>query len=336
MGGTRRHKRSVSIVDVALLAGVSRQTVSRVLNNPESVRPDTQKRVKQAILETGYHRNENARALKSSTSNSIGVLASASKQFGPSELLWGVEKAAAEQDYSVKTSLLKNGKSQDVKRAVGRLLEYDVSAIIVIATETWIEPLVQIVSNLPIVSIGSAQAKENRFSVIDTDQKQGICALSDHLVEQGVRRVDHVSGPQGWYSSEARLEGWIESTSSHSLVAGRVYRGDWSEKSGYEAGLAMVDDLPDAVIVANDQMAMGVIRAFHDCGVDVPGDIMVSGFDGAPMGAFMIPTLTTLKQSFLQMSEQAVTCAIEMIHGADMKKVLLEPELIIRESTTRI
>ncbi|PXY82002.1 LacI family transcriptional regulator [Bifidobacterium asteroides] len=328
-------KRSVSIVDVARVAGVSHQTVSRVLNDPGSVRPKTLQAVRAAIRETGYHRNENARALKSSVSNGIGVLASDSQQFGPGQLLWNVEKAAGEQGYLAKISLLKNNNDNDVQRAVGKLLEYDVSAIIVLSTETWIEPVVRMAADLPLVSIGSSSAQEGQFSVVDTDQQQGVRTLLDHLVAQGARRIDHLSGPHGWYSSEARLEEWMQASSRYALTAGRVYRGDWSEESGYRVGLDMADDLPDAVFSANDQMAIGLIRAFCDRGLRVPDDVMVAGFDGVPMGAYTIPSLTTVQQDFDALSSRAVSRAIDMIHGASVKKLLMQPRLIIRESTRR-
>lgn len=125
----------------------------------------------------------------------------------------------------------------------------------------------------------------------------------------------------------------MQASSRYALTAGRVYRGDWSEESGYRVGLDMADDLPDAVFSANDQMAIGLIRAFCDRGLRVPDDVMVAGFDGVPMGAYTIPSLTTVQQDFDALSSRAVSRAIDMIHGASVKKLLMQPRLIIREST---
>lgn len=326
---------SVSIVDVARVAGVSHQTVSRVLNKPETVRPETLAAVKKAIVSTGYHRNENARALKSSSSNCIGILVPDSREFGPGQMLWEVEKAASERGFSVKTALLQNRNSVDLRNSVSKLLGYDVAAIVIIATETWIEPAVQAVADLPIVSIGSSRPSSDGMSVIDSNQKLGVRMVLDHLVEEGARRIDHISGPQGWYATEARIEGWREAEARHGLIAGHVYRGDWSEASGYAAGYELADDLPDAVFAANDQMAIGLIRALHERRIDVPSQVMVAGFDNITACSYTIPTLTSIGQDYLLFGQQAVLSVMSMLSGSSPTEFLAQPRLTVRESSRR-
>ncbi|RBP99740.1 LacI family DNA-binding transcriptional regulator [Bifidobacterium xylocopae] len=325
--------RSVSIVDVARMAGVSHQTVSRVLNRPESVRPATLAAVEQAIASTGYHRNENARALKSAASNCIGILTPDTNEYGPSRILWEVEKAASEQGFFVKTALLRNTHSYDVSRSVDKLLGFDIAAIVIIATETWVESAVQAVVDLPIVSIGSSRVNTPGIAVVDVDQKLGVRMVLDHLVCQGAGRVDHIAGPKGWYSSEERLEGWLDAEARHHLTAGRLYRGDWSEASGYAAGCELALDLPDAVFAANDQMAMGLVRALYEKGISVPSKVLVAGFDDVTMCSYTIPALTSLRQDFSLIGRQAVSCVMSMVAGSSATRFLSRPQLIVREST---
>lgn len=332
--------RSVSIKDVARVAGVSHQTVSRVLNQPETVREKTLKAVEEAIRLTGYHRNQYARALKSNKAKIIGVLLPNTGSSGPSSVLWAIERAVANTDYMLQIVFLNGQGRQSVAEAAGRLLGYGVSVVIVLATQTWVEPTIKLAVDMPIVEVGvSESVRTDGVSVIDYGERDGVEAAIRHLAEQGVQRVDHVSGVRGWISTELRIEAWNEAQSRFGLRAGRLYEGGWDGRSGYEAGMKIADNFADdvsyGILAANDHVAVGVIRALHDRGFAVPDDVRVVGYDNTDMGEFSLPTLTTVDQGLDEVGKTAVSMAIDMVQGGGSaaRVAHTHPRLIVRESS---
>lgn len=328
-------RRSVSMIDVARMAGVSHQTVSRVLNNPEKVREKTRRAVEDAIAKTGYRRNENARALKSGVPNTLGILVPSTTQYGPTELLWAIERAAADAGYSVKLSLLSGRSESAINTAIDRLLASDVALIFICAAESWVEPAVRVSVDLPIVDVGSVEPSISGISTVDIDQDEGVRALMRHLRDEGATRIDHIAGPEGWYSADARLAGWRAAQADYSLTAGHLYRGDWTESSGYHFGSQIAMDLPSAVFAGNDQMALGLIRSLHERGIRVPEDVKVVGYDNIALGEYTIPSLTTVDQDFDELGRLAVQQAVSVLHGEQPRFVYTHPRLIIRESSTK-
>ncbi|WEV75892.1 LacI family DNA-binding transcriptional regulator [Bifidobacterium sp. ESL0800] len=334
----RKGKRPASIVDVAKIAGVSHQTVSRVLNNPSSVRETTLQSVRDAIRITGYQRNENARMLRSSKPDTIGILVPSSSKTGPIQVLWSLERAASINDYSIKVAMQENSMKESSVRAINKLLSFDVAAIIVVAEQSWQEPMVRTISDLPIISAGGSFTNLPDVSYVDMDQRQGVSLLMSHLVDQGCRSIDFVNGPEGWYSTVKRFEGWSTFRHDGQAVTGHLYQGDWSAQSGYQAGISIARNLPDGVIAANDEMAYGVIRAFRDRGIRVPDDVKVCGYDDLPVDSFVTPSLTSIQQGFDEMAALSLDVAIKKIKDPDMDPVRrgIAPKLCIRESSTSL
>ncbi|PJM75861.1 LacI family transcriptional regulator [Bifidobacterium simiarum] len=323
------------MIDVARMAGVSHQTVSRVLNNPEKVREKTRRAVEDAIAKTGYRRNENARVLKSGVPSTLGILVPSASQYGPTEILWSIERAAADAGYSTKLSLLSGRSESAVNEAIDRLLANDVALIFICAAESWVEPAVRVSVDLPIIDIGCTESSIPGVSTVDIDQPEGVRAMMRHLRDEGATRIDHIAGPEGWYSADARLTGWREAQADFALIAGHLYRGDWSEESGYRAGNLIAQDLPSAVFAGNDQMALGLIRALHEHGIRVPEDVRVAGYDNIAVGEYTIPSLTTVDQDFEELGRIAVRQAVAVLNGEGSHSVLTHPRLVIRESSTR-
>ena len=335
MATTKKH--AVSIVDVARVAGVSHQTVSRVLNQPESVREKTRQAVLNAIAITGYRRNENARILRSSTPETIGILVPPTDMNGPMDVMWGVERMAAKRNYLLKTSIMSERTEASGMQALNKLLGFDVAAVIIIAEQTWLEPLVRMASDLPVVSVGASLASTTSVSYVDMDQQYGVELIMDHLTKQGCQRVDHIAGPYGWYSSQSRMNGWLRFRERKSFLTGRLYRGDWSAQAGYEIGCEIAQDLPDAIVAANDAMAIGTIRALHDHGIRVPQDVLITGYDDLAVDEFLNPSLTTVHQDFHELASVALDLAVSLREHPDETPSchLIKPKLVIRESSVR-
>lgn len=322
----------VSMVDVARLAGVSHQTVSRALNEPETLKQKTLDAVMDAIEKTGYRRNENARALKSLKPHDLGLLMSVSAEYGPVRILEGIENRAAQREYLLKIAIPADHRESSVRKALDRLLHFDVSAIIIISTEKWVEPIVKTETNLPLVAVGATLPAASWLSTVDIDQAAGSRLMLDHMLKHGARRIDHIAGPFGWYSSDARYEAWMRFQADHGLTAGKLYRARWDAQSGYAAGLDICADLPDAVFAANDQLAIGAIRALSEHGVTVPGDVMIGGYDDSPMGEFTLPSITTVNQDFARLGTLAVDTAISLSASGSPQRIITLPRLVVRES----
>ena len=333
-----RRRRSVSIVDVARVAGVSHQTVSRVLNNPKRVRAKTLSAVQEAIRITGYRRNENARMLRSLSPETIGILVPPTNETGPVNVMWAVEQAAAEGRYMLRTAILNDRTEESCLKALNQLLSFGVAAVIIVAEQTWQEPLARMTSDLPLVSVGASIPGTQDVSYIDMDQQLGVRMIMQHMAEQGCRRIDFLNGPDGWYSSRDRLSGWAGFSYQGDFLNGRLYKGDWSAESGYRAGIQMAQDAPDALIAANDEMAIGAMRALMEQGLRVPQDVKISGYDDLHIDSYLTPSLTSIHQDFDLLAHQALQVTAELIDNPDMKATcsLIKPKLIVRESSTQI
>lgn len=281
--------RNPRMIDVARLAGVSHQTVSRVLNGNANVRPELVERVQQAIQQMGYRRNTAARALSTGRSMNLGVVSFDIWQYGPTHVLFGIADAARQVGYA--TSLVSLGEidHQSARSAIDHLLADSVDGIIVIAPVEGARAAVQVVPpQVPLVMF--EPGVDNGTTRVAIDEVLGARLATRHMLELGHKTVWHVSGPEGWLGAEARLRGWQAELSAAGRVAHEVMVGDWSSASGYRAGqeIARNRDVT-AVFAANDQMALGVLQALQQCGLRVPGDISVVGFDDVPEASFFLP-----------------------------------------------
>ncbi|MFP3580657.1 LacI family DNA-binding transcriptional regulator [Arthrobacter sp. SIMBA_036] len=320
--------------DVARVAGVSHQTVSRVLNNHPNVSSTTRERVEQAITELGYRRNTAARSLVTRRSQTIGVLGSEMAQYGPSRTLLGVQQAARDSGYFVSIASLREVTPASIKDAIAHFMDQGVDGIVVIVPHPGtFEVLQDVTAHVPLVAVGSAG--DERLSGAMVNQRQGARLAVEHLVELGHTRIGHLSGPADWIDAAARIDGWRDAVTEAGLEPGAMIEGDWSAECGYRAGLSIAQERTvTALFVANDQMALGVLRAFHESGVQVPSDISVVGFDDQPESAYFIPPLTTVAQDFEELGRRSIDLLVERLEGGDPRPaVTVEPYLVVRSTT---
>jgi DNA-binding LacI/PurR family transcriptional regulator len=323
--------------DVARLAGVSHQTVSRVLNNHPSVRTTTRQRVLDAMRELDYRPNNLARSLVTSRTHRIGVLSFDLRYYGPSSTLVAIEQAAHDRGYGLALASLTEPDAHEAANAVAMLDAQRVDGLIVIAPHRGaVDAIGSLPRALPVVALEAEFRKD--VSVVSIDQRAGARLATEHLLDLGHRTVSHVAGPADWNEARLRTEGWRRTLADRGVAAPEPLRGDWTSRSGYEAGLrlAAARDVT-AVFAANDQMALGVLRAFHEQGIAVPDDRSVVGFDDLPESEFLIPGLTTVRQDFDAVGRNGLERLVTLIEGGTVRRrvVYVEPELIVRASSAR-
>jgi len=330
-------QRRPAMYDVARLAGVSHQTVSRVLNLHPSVSPRTRTLVLAAIDELGYRPNSAARTLATGRSKTLGVITLAGTLYGPMSMLYGVEAAARDEGYMLTIVSVRDGEDGALERAVANLHKQRVDGIVAIAPLVSIgESLTALAQQIPLVAVESSPRAS--LPIVSVDQAAGARIATDHLLDQGHRTVWHVSGPAGWYESQDRTAGWSAALTAAGAEVPPALSGDWSPRSGYEAG-QIIGRMPEvtAVFVANDQMALGVLRALNEHGRRVPNDVSLVGFDDIPESGFFSPPLTTVRQPFDMVGRRSLQTLLSEIESgqAVAGRVVIAPELIIRESTAR-
>jgi DNA-binding LacI/PurR family transcriptional regulator len=323
------------MTDVAARAGVSHQTVSRVVNGFGGIRPETRARVLAAIEELGYRRNLAARRLASSRSGLIGVVSWGAGLYGPSSVVTALEEAALRRGYEISLVTLRDFGDDSVFAALERLLSQAVEALVLVVPHSAaLRGLERGAADIPVVTVlgdptGSA-------STAALDNVGGARAAVRHLLDLGHRTVVHVAGPDDFGDAAARVDGWrTELAAAGREVPPLRLQGDWSPRSGYAAGLELTAD-PDvtAVFAANDQMALGVIRALHEQGRRVPEDVSVVGFDDLPEAAYFTPPLTTVRQQFDVLGQTIMSLLERALAGERDPKVPLVPtSLVVRAST---
>jgi DNA-binding LacI/PurR family transcriptional regulator len=324
--------------DVAKLAGVSHQTVSRVLNGMPGVRPQTRDRVLEVVTELGYRRNLAARLLASTRSKTVGVVTWGTSQFGPANVLLALEAAARQTPYRLETINVRSMSTEAFRDAVDQLLERVVEAMIVIVPhETILREAQSLDLDIPTVVV---EGDLSRVPLtVGVDNVQGARLATEHLLSLGHETVVHVAGPMGWAEAHARRDGWrAELEAQGRRVPPLRWGGDWSAMSGYQVGRSLARE-PDvtAVFVANDQMALGVMRALHQRGRRVPEDVSVVGFDDLPESEFFLPALTTVRQDFAELGQRAMNVLSRVLDGEREPTADLVPTtLVIRESTAAV
>jgi DNA-binding LacI/PurR family transcriptional regulator len=321
--------------DVAALAGVSHQTVSRVLNDHPSVRPETRERVQQAIADLGYRRNSAARALVTRRSGTLGVVTTADVHHGPTATLMGLESAAREVGYYVSVAALDRVDAGTLHTVLEHFLDQAVEGIVIIAPQVDVASAVAaFAAPVPVVTVTSGEAGSARVVAVGVDQRAGAREATRYLASLGHREVVHLAGPQDWFDAQERLAGWREAAAEAGVAAPEPVQVDWSAESGYREGLRLVDaGLPTAVLAANDQLALGLLRAFWERGVRVPQDVSVVGFDDEAGAAYFVPPLTTVRQDFPALGRSAIDALVRALAGEDVPRTLLPATLVARAST---
>ncbi|WNI19499.1 LacI family DNA-binding transcriptional regulator [Actinacidiphila sp. ITFR-21] len=323
------------MADVAQLAGVSSQTVSRVSNGFPGVVESTRQQVRAAMKELGYRPNSAARALKRGEFRTLGVILFNMSTTGNMRTLEAVSLSAAQEGYATTLMPVTVPSQDEVRGAFTRLGELAVDGVVLLMEVHLLDAaMVSLPPNAQVVVVDSNAG--DRYCVVDTDQAGGARAAVRHLLGLGHRTVWHVAGPEGSYSAERRVETWRETLTEAGCGIPEPLRGDWSAESGYRAGRRIAED-PDctAVFAANDQMALGVLRALHEHGRRVPEDISVVGFDDLPESSSFMPPLTTVHQDFSEVGRRCVESVLRQIRNDTAEKgtTLVPTRLVVRSST---
>ena len=333
----RQHR--ATIKEIARMCGVSTQTVSRVINGRPDVAPETRRAVEAAIASVGFQPSAVARSLVQRRSNTLGVVAAGLRFFGVSQTLNGITEACEEAGYALLLKELRSFEAPDIEPVIDMLSAHRVEGIIFDGSQLRTSArLVQ--ERLPVTCPPVVFLKcepSTSFTTIGIDNYGGERALTEHLIAGGRRRIGYISGPLERLEARQRHEAWLDTMRTAHLEPGPFAEGNWSSTSG-EAGCAALlaaDPGLDAIVAANDQMALGVLHAASARGIRVPDDLAVVGFDGLPESAQFIPALTTVSQPLRELGITAVQQVLAQVNGdpgARGRTITLPTELIIRDS----
>ncbi len=322
-------------VDVARLAGVSQKSVSRVLNDEPYVSEEIRRRVLEAAEQLGYRLNNAARVLASGRTRSIGVVTLGTALYGPASLLMGVERAVRDTGYALRVVNTMEGDTAGIAGAVESLLEQGVDGIVI--SEPIDEGEVPVRIGVPVLVIGAPSPFDApRVVTAGVGADLLARAATEHLLDLGHPTVHHLAGPQRWYAARDRLAGWRAALAARGLDEPPVVEGDWSAASGYAAGRELAAAGATAVFCANDDMAIGLIRALTEADRRVPQDVSIVGFDDTPISAYITPPLTTVRQPFDAVAKEGLELLVRAIEHpqADPAPASDPPiELVLRSST---
>jgi DNA-binding LacI/PurR family transcriptional regulator len=325
-------RRGPSIEDVARLAGVSAQTVSRVSTGADNVRADTRAKVLDAMDRLGYSPNHAARALRNGAFGTIGLLAHRFERTGEALTTEGVIEAAQAQDYAV--TIVDVGRAEgDWQGAAHRLTHQAVDGLVIIRAETATPESLALPAGLAVV-VSDSRLVGHHPAVV-ADQVAGSRDAVRHLLDLGHATVHHLAGPVDSEPAAARSAAWARTLEESGIRPPQPWRGDWTAASGYALGRELPDDVT-AVFCANDEMAVGLMRAVHERGRRVPDDVSVVGFDGIALGEYTWPPLTTVRQDFHTIGRELVRLVLEQFRTRTRlgtERVVVPTELLVRGTT---
>lgn len=328
-----RPTRAANIFDVARLAGVSHQTVSRVLNGLPNVRPATRERVEHAIAQLRYSPSPAARSLVSRRSRTLGLIAPAVSDYGPTRIGMHFSMAARAARYSV-DMVTTDDDPGAVRAAIEGLLRQRVDGIALVVMDIGVLEMVRAL-DLSIPVVAAASSARRSPLLVQIDQYRGARAAVRHLADLGHTRVAHIAGPARAADAVERVRGWRDELAGRGLPVVDLVYGDWTAEGGYRIGREMDLEPGMAIFTSNDLTALGLMSALRERSLTVPDDISIVGFDDIPEAAFLYPPLTTVRQDFAVLGElmvQKMLVALE--EGADeTTDTPLATRLVVREST---
>jgi DNA-binding LacI/PurR family transcriptional regulator len=327
--------KAITLYDVARLAGVSYQTVSRVINQAQHVSARTREKVQLAMVELNYVPNRGAQLLAGKRQPTLGLISADLALHAPSQIASAVKRRVSERGYAVLISMVNGNAEADCRAAVQELLAQRVEGLIVnVPLENDVaQRLNDLAAPLPVLFLDVSEQAAVNSLVFSASQgaQRGVA----HLLEQGHSRIALLAGPSSSVSARARLEGWKQALNASGLAPYAIASGDWSAQSGYEKAHSLLANAenPDAILVANDQMALGVLRACAEKGIAVPQQLSVVGYDDTTDSAWFTPPLTTLRQAFSDAGEQGVDWLIGEHDAHSLSQTQLPVALVVRGST---
>jgi DNA-binding LacI/PurR family transcriptional regulator len=341
-------RKRITIKDVAKKAGVSTQTVSRVMNKFSIVSVETRQHVEAVVEQLGYRPSLLARSLSQQRSDTLGIVTFDLKYIGPSRTLSSIADKADELGYMLLIKELNNLMTNRIDDVIDSLLARQVDGILWAVPEignnhAWVEERME---KIPVPMLFVAMQPREGISSVATDNFHGAVVAVLHLLDCKRKKIGHISGPLGWWEADERKRGWHETLATAGLPPSERHcaEGNWLSASGEQAFIQLLESFPemDAVFVANDQMALSVLREAFRRGIHIPEQLAVIGFDNIAESAYFYPSLTTISQDLQLLGEQAVQSVVEMIHAqqGNQSRIaqarFIQPTLVVRESSRRV
>lgn len=331
------HAKRITLHDVARAAGVSYQTVSRVINAQPHVSEATRQRVMDAVKHLNYQPNIAARSLVTRRSNMLQVIVYGGSHYGPAQMVVHVERAARELGYNLILAHIAAVTIEEIRASITSLSGRFVDGIVLITPVRGVsyEQICAICGDVPFVMIDTQPGTATPSVVID--QHYGEQLITKHLIDLGHRHICEISGPLDWYGAAARHQSWQSTLEAAGLEPGMSMAGDWTAAGGYAAAVQLLDAGAQftALVVGNDQMAFGAVRALRDRNLRIPEDVSIVGFDDIPEAAYFEPPLTTVRQRFDALGRQSADYLISLIErpSTPLHQRVLYPQLVVRHST---
>ncbi len=332
MGSTSRPP---GMIAVAKHAGVSHQTVSRVLNSPDSVRPQTREKVLASMAELGFRRNLAARSLVTQLSGLVGIVWTGSGYFGPGSTVAAIEVAARAAGFSALVTAVSDQDEEELASVFSAFRDRGVEGIAVVAPHQHMaEHIRGAASGVPTVIVADMGA-DSEFHVVSVDQRRGAEMATQYLLDRGAPNVTHVSGPLDWFDAVARIRGHHDALTAAGVPVPDPWVGDWTATRGFDIARQMVADdvVPPAIFCGNDMTALGMLAGFREAGLEAPTDVAIVGFDDVDGAGYFGPPLTTMRQPFDQLGALCLDVLLRAIAGEEPAVHCLDPELVIRSST---
>jgi DNA-binding LacI/PurR family transcriptional regulator len=334
-----------TIKHVAKAAGVSTQTVSRVINDRPDVSPETRVRIQQIIEDLDYQPSALARSLIQQRSFTLGVVTAGLKFIGPSYALNGITSKAEELNYALLLEELPRFDTENIKPLLQNLLSHHVDGIVWAVPEVgenrrWVD---EILKDVPVPVVFLTMQPRAGVTTVSIDNYSGGVLATQHLLAKGCRKIGHISGPLDWWEARQRKQAWQETMAKAGIKVGdrQTSEGNWSSFSGDAAFEQLLQSYPEmeAVFVANDQMALSVLQIANRKGMNVPGDLAVVGFDNIAESGYFWPALTTINHEQHELGCRAIQELVSQIEAAQRNEkieplnILLSTELVVRESS---
>jgi DNA-binding LacI/PurR family transcriptional regulator len=333
MSGSRRY----TMHDVARLSGVSYQTVSRVINHHPYVADDTRERVLQVIAQLGYRPNRAAQSLAGHHSHTLAMTTFGMDNYGPSQMVINIEQAARQSGYDLIFASVTDTSLDSMRTALDRLLHWEIDGLLFLMPVRGMpyDELVDLCGVTPIVLVGAEPAENTPMVFID--QQHGVTLVANHLLAAGHRAVAEICGPENWVDAHLRHEAFVQALSVGGVSVTASVEGNWTSQSGYEAALKLLNRGTKftALFAANDQMALGAIRALNERGLRVPEAVSVVGFDDVSEAAYFSPPLTTVRQDFASLGRRGIEYLVQRISNprTPIQQQVILPQFIQRAST---
>lgn len=328
-----------TLEQIAELAGVSRSTVSRVINDHPNVRPEVRERVWQVIRQVGYQPHAAARSLVTNRTQIIGLIIPQAvttiftDPFFPL-LIRGIADECNAHHYHLMLSLFSDPTEQE--GLYQRVLRGGYLDGVIVASTTLDDPLIPRLLRDQVAFVSVGRYPDERVNYVDVDNVNGARMATEHLLRLGHRHIATVTGPLGMMAGHDRLEGYRQALEARGVSVDEelIAPGDFTEDGGRAAMRRLLDHNPTAVFVASDTMAVGAMKAIKEAGLRVPEDIAVVSFDDLPVASIVEPPLTTVRQPIQRLGSTAVDILLNLIEhqGEGTQKVILPTELVVRAS----